>query len=42
MDRALREYLALDDGQVGPRHPASEIPDELRESLRALGYADSE
>ena len=42
LDLALREYLALDDGKLGPRHPASEIPDELRDNLRELGYADSE
>ncbi len=42
LEAALREHLALGQGRVGARHPDSEIPDELRESLRALGYADSE
>ena len=42
LDAALREHLALGQGRAGARHPASAIPDELRESLRALGYTDSE
>ena len=42
LDVAIREYLALGQAKAGPRHPADAIPDELRENLRALGYADSE